>query len=118
VSQRLCAVAALKDGAAALVGDKSAPAQERILLVRRGARIDGYLNACPHMGLPLDFKPDRLVIGDGAFLRCSHHGAVFRIDDGVCVAGPCPGESLDGVSLRIVDGSVFLASEDGSSCRA
>ena len=71
-----------------------------------------------HTGLPLDWKPDRLAIGDGAFLRCSHHGAVFRVDDGVCVAGPCLGESLLGVILRVVDGVVFLAPEDGPACSA
>jgi nitrite reductase/ring-hydroxylating ferredoxin subunit len=109
VSQRLCAVAALRDGAAALVGDKNAPAHERILLVRRGERVAGFVNTCPHTGLPLDWKPDRLAIGDGAYLRCSHHGAVFRVDDGVCVAGPCLGESLVGVTLHIADGIVFMA---------
>jgi nitrite reductase/ring-hydroxylating ferredoxin subunit len=117
MSRRLCAVAALRDGAAALVGDNSVPAQEHILLVRRGERVAGFVNACPHMGLPLDWKPDRLAFGGGAFLRCSHHGAVFRVEDGVCVAGPCPGESLDAVKLRIVDGVVFLAAEKESTCR-
>jgi len=118
VSLRLCVFAALPDGAAALVGDKRAPAQERILVVRRGERIAGFVNCCPHMGLPLDWKPDRLALGGGAFLRCSHHGAVFRVDDGVCVAGPCLGDSLDVVKLRIVDGVVFRAAEEGSACRA
>jgi len=108
-ARRLCAVAALPDGAAALVGERRAPAHERILLVRRGARVAGFVNACPHMGLPLDEKPDRLALGGGAFLRCSHHGAVFRVADGVCVEGPCLGESLDSVALRIADGIVFLA---------
>jgi nitrite reductase/ring-hydroxylating ferredoxin subunit len=114
-ARRLCAVAALPDGAAALIGARRASAQARILLVRRGAQVAGFVNACPHMGLPLDDKPDRLARGGGAFLRCSHHGALFRVADGMCVEGPCLGERLEAVALRIADGVVFLAE---ASCSA
>lgn len=116
--RRLCALATLTDGQAALVGAAGAPAQEAILLVRRGDLVAGFVNECPHMGLPLDWKPDRLALGGGAFLRCSHHGAVFRVDDGLCVAGPCVGESLSPVALRIVDDMIMLADQEGTACRA
>jgi nitrite reductase/ring-hydroxylating ferredoxin subunit len=117
-ARRLCALATLADGRAALVGAAGAPAQEAILLVRRGDRVAGFVNECPHMGLPLDWKADRLALGGGAFLRCSHHGALFQVDDGVCVAGPCVGESLRPVTLRIVDGVIMLAGREGTACRA
>jgi nitrite reductase/ring-hydroxylating ferredoxin subunit len=117
-SRRLCALTALADGRAALLGAAGAPAQEAILLVRRGDHVAAFVNECPHMGLPLDWKPDRLALDDGAFLRCSHHGAVFRVDDGLCVAGPCVGESLNPVTLCIVDGMVMLADHEGTACKA
>jgi nitrite reductase/ring-hydroxylating ferredoxin subunit len=31
--------------------------------------------------------------------RCRNHGALFAPEDGLCLAGPCEGESLD--PLRI-----------------
>jgi nitrite reductase/ring-hydroxylating ferredoxin subunit len=31
---------------------------------------------------------------DSRHLICATHGAVYRPDDGVCVAGPCVGASL------------------------
>jgi nitrite reductase/ring-hydroxylating ferredoxin subunit len=114
--RRLCKLSALPDGRAALVATGRGPARESLLLVRRGNRVAGFVNRCPHMGLPLDLKPDRLALRGGDFLRCSHHGALFRVDDGLCVAGPCEGEHLDATPLRIVDGVVMLAAEP--SCRA
>jgi nitrite reductase/ring-hydroxylating ferredoxin subunit len=37
------------------------------------------------------------------------HGARFRIADGYCVAGPCRGERLSAVAVRIEAGLVWLA---------
>ncbi len=106
--RRLCAVAALPEGRVTLIDAPGAKLEETILLVRRGARIAGFVNHCPHMGFALDWKPERIGLDDGAFLRCIHHNAVFRVTDGVCVSGPCPGESLTQVALDIVDGEVVL----------
>jgi nitrite reductase/ring-hydroxylating ferredoxin subunit len=114
--RRLCAAADVPDGNAALVAARGQPAHEAILLVRRGARLSGFVNRCPHMGLPLDWKPDRLALGGGDYLRCSHHGALFRVDDGLCVDGPCVGEHLEVVALQVVRGTVMLAG--APSCRA
>lgn len=114
--RRLCAAADVPNGGATLVMARNQPAQEAILLVRRGDRVDGFVNRCPHMGLPLDWKPDRLALRGGDFLRCSHHGALFRVDDGRCVDGPCVGEQLEAVALQVVRGAVMLAAEP--SCRA
>ena len=36
------------------------------------------------------------------------HCALFRIEDGYCVAGPCVDRSLTPVKLRIEDGRVML----------
>jgi len=41
--------------------------------------------------------------------QCSTHGARFRIADGYCVAGPCRGERLSAVAVRVEDGVVRLA---------
>lgn len=68
----------------------------------------GFRNACPHMGIMLDWEARRMVTRDGRFLRCTGHGALFRRADGVCVAGPCEGDALERVPLVVRDGLVFV----------
>lgn len=68
----------------------------------------GYLNACPHTGGPLDWVPGRFLNAEGDLIQCSTHGALFRIEDGFCVAGPCAGASLTPVSLKIQDDDIYL----------
>jgi nitrite reductase/ring-hydroxylating ferredoxin subunit len=113
--RRLCALADLPEGQAQIVEAPSGLLEEAVVLVRRGARVDGYVNKCPHMGFSLDWKVERIALGEGKFVRCIHHGAVFRTDDGVCVSGPCLDETLTPVALEIVDGDVRLSTEAACS---
>ena len=104
--RRLCALAALPDGRATVIDEPGSKLEDTILLVRRGDTITGFVNQCPHMGFALDWKAERIALDDGTHVRCIHHNAVFRVADGVCVSGPCPGERLTRVTLAIVDGDV------------
>lgn len=61
-------------------------------VVRRGETVHGYVDRCPHMGLPLAQVLDDYVHEDA--ILCSWHGAVFAIDDGRCTGGPCAGGRL------------------------
>lgn len=74
--------------------------------VRKGGQVTGFVNRCPHAGNPLNWQPDRFLTREGDLILCNSHGALFRIDDGVCVGGPCPGEALEPVALRVEDGLV------------
>jgi nitrite reductase/ring-hydroxylating ferredoxin subunit len=60
-----------------------------------------YVNCCPHVGLPLDPAPDRFLDAKKAAIVCSAHGARFRIEDGECISGPCYGEALESVPVRV-----------------
>jgi nitrite reductase/ring-hydroxylating ferredoxin subunit len=79
-----------------------------LLVVRRGDAIHAYENRCPHRGTTLDWAPDRFMSADGELLQCATHGAVFRIEDGFCVHGPCQGELLTPLNIERVDGEVWL----------
>ena len=46
------------------------------------------------------------------YLHCDGHGALFRVEDGVCVDGPCVGERLAPVPVRVADGMVCLDRDD------
>lgn len=63
-------------------------------VVREGDRVYGYVDRCPHAGMPLAEELDEYLTPDGCFISCGWHGALFRISDGYCVGGPCAGRSL------------------------
>ncbi len=69
------------------------------LVVRDGARLCAYVNICKHIAIPLDAGTGDFL-DDEAHLVCITHGALYRISDGLCVAGPCEGESLDQVVVE------------------
>lgn len=71
-------------------------------VVRRGAAVTGFVDACPHMGLPLAQKLDDYLTGDASLIQCDWHGALFRPEDGVCVGGPCQGQALRPWPVEIV----------------
>lgn len=75
-------------------------------VVRRGDAVHGYVDRCPHMGLPLAQALDQYLTPDGALIACSWHAALFRIEDGFCVGGPCPGQRLTPWPVALVDGAI------------
>ncbi len=82
--------------------------QAPFFVVRRGDAVFGYRNFCPHYGAPLDWKPDAFLSYDRAHILCSMHGALFGIQDGICIKGPCPGDALEQVDLQIKNGNICL----------
>jgi nitrite reductase/ring-hydroxylating ferredoxin subunit len=82
-----------------------------LFAVKRGGRIHLYHNRCPHRGIELNWLPDQFLDRDGTLIQCATHGALFLIDSGLCVAGPCHGRSLTALPFVIRDGwiSVDLA---------
>jgi nitrite reductase/ring-hydroxylating ferredoxin subunit len=80
----------------------------RGFVVRRGDAVHAYQNVCMHAGHPLNFKPDSFLTRDGTRIICTSHGALYEIDSGVCVAGPCPGKKLRAVAVEVRDGQIFV----------
>lgn len=68
-----------------------------------------YVNDCPHARTPLDWQEGQFLTADQTRILCATHGAEFRIEDGLCVHGPCPGARLLAVPLAVRDGMVFIA---------
>lgn len=71
------------------------------MLIRRGRQVFAYINSCPHTGVPLDWQPGEFLNLEQTHIICAMHGAEFRIEDGYCVGGPCRGDSLARVPIRI-----------------
>ena len=74
-------------------------------VVRHKDGISGFVDRCPHMGLPLAQVLDDYLAPDGR-VACSWHGAIFEPADGLCVGGPCTGASLTPWPVGVVDGMV------------
>lgn len=108
----LCRLDEIPDGAARGFGP--APGGfTGLFAVRRGDAAYAYVNACPHLGVALDWAPDRFLTADGQLVACSTHGALFRIEDGHCVSGPCAGARLEAVPVTIRDGVLLVPDEAG-----
>ena len=84
-----------------------------LFAIRQGDGVRVYVNACPHLGLPLEPLPHRFLDGARHYAVCCAHGARFRVEDGFCVSGPCAGDSLEAVPARLEDGVVVVAADAG-----
>ena len=80
-----------------------------MFLVRKHGQVFGYLNQCPHTGGPLDWTPNEFLDQDKRYIQCANHDALFAIEDGCCMAGPCVGDRLTPLAVYERNGLVMLA---------
>jgi nitrite reductase/ring-hydroxylating ferredoxin subunit len=73
-----------------------------VFVVRKADRLHAWRDACPHYGdTPLAWRRDAYLDAAGERIVCSAHGAQFEIETGLCVLGPCLGQSLSRVMLQL-----------------
>lgn len=77
-------------------------------VVRQGEHVNAFINSCPHTGASLNWNPHQFLDVDGEFIQCSLHGALFRPNDGLCVRGPCVGQSLEALEVTLEKGVICL----------
>ena len=103
--RRLCALADIREGGCLGFGDRTGDA---LFAVRKHGEVYVYRNCCPHAGSPLNWMPDRFLDRDREHILCTAHGALFEIESGLCIAGPCPGASLTTVRAEIRGGDIWI----------
>jgi nitrite reductase/ring-hydroxylating ferredoxin subunit len=108
----LCRIDDIPDGQAR---GFSAPdtSHHSLFAVRRGSRTFVYVNQCPHAGAELEYAQDRFLSSDGRRIICFAHNAQFAVETGNCVGGPCAGQALEAVPVKIVNGSVMIPADAG-----
>ncbi|MDH3980775.1 MAG: Rieske (2Fe-2S) protein [Gammaproteobacteria bacterium] len=106
--KRLCRLDEVAEGSSRGLTASCAGRLYDVFVVRKHGELYAYLNRCPHTGGPLDWVPDQFLSLDRQHIQCATHAALFRIDDGFCVAGPCGGQSLARLPVTIKDGEVYL----------
>lgn len=82
--------------------------EDNIFAVKKDNQIYVYQNKCPHLGVELNWLEDQFLDSEGALIHCTTHGALFLIEDGECVSGPCLGEKLVAIPFTIKNGEIHL----------
>jgi nitrite reductase/ring-hydroxylating ferredoxin subunit len=107
----LCSLAELEETGSRgfAVGEGDWPLRGFIVKTPQG--VAAYVNYCPHAGHPLNFRPNRFLTPDGNLILCGSHGALFERGTGLCVLGPCAGQSLAKIPIDVANGYVMLAAD-------
>jgi nitrite reductase/ring-hydroxylating ferredoxin subunit len=105
----LCSLAELDETGSRgfAVGEGDWPLRGFIVKTPQG--VAAFVNYCPHAGHPLNFRPHKFLTPDGGLILCGSHGALFARDTGLCILGPCAGQSLTRIPVDVVNGFVMLA---------
>ncbi|MBT8140713.1 MAG: Rieske (2Fe-2S) protein [Gammaproteobacteria bacterium] len=83
-----------------------------LFVVKKDGALHTYLNRCPHLGIELEYREDEFLDDDGSLIQCSTHGALFSIDAGDCLSGPCFGDRLTRANTRIENNKLYLLGFD------
>lgn len=103
---KLGPLSAIADGAARNYVLQMRAGRFHGFVVRLGDAAFGHVDRCPHMGVPLAQVLDDYLTADGALIACSWHGALFEVESGLCVGGPCAGQRLTPWPVTVVEGQI------------
>ena len=67
-----------------------------------------YLNSCPHTHVNLNWTPNQFLDVESHFIQCGLHGAIFEPQTGLCLRGPCLGQSLACLPTVLHEGTVCI----------
>ena len=82
---------------------------DTISITQRDGSFYAYQNVCPHLQVELEFLENQFLDQDQEFIQCSTHGALFEVETGLCISGPCQGDTLEKVNIKVhSDGGIYL----------
>jgi len=105
---KLCNLDDINDGDAHGIELVIGENKRSIICIRQGNQVLAYKNSCPHTGVNLEWQPNQFLDDTRQYLVCATHGALFKIEDGYCVSGPCAGDSLKKLEITQNDNEFFL----------
>ena len=98
----------IEEGSATNAVIELADGHRHLILTRKADEVNVFLNSCPHTGVRLDWKVGVFLTVDKAHLQCSTHGALFELDSGFCVAGPCINQRLVKLQTKVYDQAIYV----------
>jgi nitrite reductase/ring-hydroxylating ferredoxin subunit len=104
---KICNLDDIKDGGSIGLTLEINGNLKMLIALRNGDRAFVYINSCPHIGTPLNLQAGKFMSHDKKYIICSTHGALFKIDTGHCIFGPCKDDYLDSLQIRIENGEIF-----------
>jgi nitrite reductase/ring-hydroxylating ferredoxin subunit len=96
----LCRIDALVEGQA-YGFDPLQQGRDSVFALCHQGTVRVYLNSCPHLHVPLQYRKDRFLSADGERIICYAHGAQFLPDTGECIYGPCLGQALTALEFSL-----------------
>jgi len=63
--------------------------------VCKNGMIRAYRNSCPHLKIGMNWLSNQFLDYRREHIQCALHGALFTLDTGECVMGPCFGRYLE-----------------------
>lgn len=83
-----------------------------IFITQRDGEFYAYNNLCPHLQTELEFLENQFLDRDGEYIECSTHGALFNVESGECISGPCQGDFLEKVKINVhSDGGIYIVQD-------
>lgn len=79
-----------------------------LFVVHYHGKFYAYENHCPHTGIDLNWQADQFLDITGQRIQCATHGALFRINDGLCEWGPCLGQRLRPLTIDVHNDELIL----------
>ncbi len=102
---KLCSIHDVSEGSSLGIDVEG---ETTMFVVKKDDNLYIYKNSCPHLGVQLEWQENQFLDMDGVLIQCSTHGALFEIEDGKCISGPCQGDSLTPVPFEIRGDDVYL----------
>ena len=83
-------------------------------VVRKANQYFAYMNLCKHLPVTLDLNDGNFFTFDKAHFQCHMHGAMYEIETGFCVAGPCQGARLDALPIKQEESRLIIKVKDSA----
>ncbi|HED32724.1 MAG TPA: Rieske (2Fe-2S) protein [Gammaproteobacteria bacterium] len=109
MKEHLCHSNDISDPGAKGLSLKQGRRERLLFIVKKEQQLYAYENSCPHAGINLEWQDDDFLDNEKKHIQCSVHGALFNIETGNCMGGPCNGAGLTPASIEIDhNGDIFL----------
>lgn len=82
-----------------------------IMLYLNHGEYIAYKNSCPHQGRRMDYMAGKFLLAQNGNIVCPAHGAEFNARTGLCINGPCLGQSLEPIKVSSDEKSIFAVIE-------